>query len=1115
LEQELKKQFKFFAIHNHSVESIMDSVATVEDYAKIISGNTAFEQGLCLTEHGTLSNAVEVEQIARKYNLKPVHGVELYLTDDKEDLTKRLHQVVIAKDKTGYEMLVEINNKAIEKGYVYSSRIGKKFTVIPIDFLQSITTQSDGHLYAFGACIGGYYNKPVVDRDFELFYKRFANILDCFGYEYTYMEQQLYRGAIDIQTHLNTFLAAFGKNEHFQSIITTDSHAANLKDLAYRPILQAMQIKNTYAEYVEKNGDTIDITSDYIRSGSDILKEYIPFDNFGLTYEEIEVAIMNTSYIFNQIQDYNITTKTFSFYCNDQQTQEFNRLIKVGWQNKIKEKGKDETKYLDRLKFEIGVLKEKKFIPYLLDCHKIITEFRNENIYVGCGRGSGAGSLCNYLLNLTNIDPVEYNLLFERFIDIARSDPPDLDTDISDRDKAIEVIKRLYPEKAVVVIGNKGRMQLKAIINNVFRTLEIKYPKDYYVSNTDFYSKLVDKYMIEPEDVDGFFALKEVQPLITHTLAEHNLDIKELFKLLYNSLSNFGVHAGGVVLLDKNQKTIPYVPLSGKTYEYGTGFSEGRSIKELSSVGAIKFDFLGLKTLKYIEDCGELISKRHNIPFDKIQYDWFEFNNINFNDPKVYDVINNLWTDGLFQLGSDGMKRVLELVVPQTIEELSICIALFRPGPLKAGTHLHIKKAKVSANYGRSMWEDDVLHQIEEVIKPTYYQLLYEEQIIEIGKKIGGFEPKDANEFRKFLKSGNEMIIQQPEKYNQLKEKFYNKFIENGKFLGINDNNVEQLWQKMVVFSSYSFNKAHSLSYSSNTYLTAFLSAYYPLEWYTSMLRYEDPKEFVPLIKRHLKERNLDIEIKSPRLNKSSNHPICTNNTIYLGIQLIKGIGESAATELRLLNEKQIQFQDFNEFLTSSEYNHRAVNKTSLEKLVDVGYFDEINDDRLQLRYELYCHQTSASKQRGCNTKEIYLERVLNIENWNLYLYQQEMEAVGFSDFIHPAFKQTWDKLQELKVEVNSRGQELYLIHCIDNVKVKTTKNGKPFYNVTFKPIDGPSININVWENQRESFLEQYKYDISKDWEIPLIIIVEQNANGYMNVVNLKPKFLENKEEVK
>ena len=1089
----------------------MDSVATVESYAKIISADPSFEQGLCLTEHGTLSNAVEVEQVARKYNLKPVHGIEVYLTDDRNDLSKRLHQVIIAKDKSGYEMLVELNNRAVESGYVYSSRIGRKFTVIPIELLKSITKNNYGHLYAFGACLGGYYNKPIVDKDYDLFLTRLDDILQCFDVEYTYFEYQFYRGKLEEQTRINQYLSDMSIQSGIRTVFTSDSHAPTIETLAYRPIIQAMQLKMAYSEYEDKYGHEMDTTSNYLKTYDQIIQEYAPFDNFGLTEQELQTSLMNTSYIFNQIEDYNITKSGFALYSSESDKEEFNRLIKLGWQNKVKDTGKNEDQYLERLKFEISVLKEKQFIPYILNCQKIIAEFRKENIYVGCGRGSGAGSLCNYLLNLTSIDPVQYNLLFERFIDIARSDPPDLDTDISDRDKAIEIIKRIYPNNSVVVIGNKGRMQLKAIINNVFRTLEIKHPKDYYVSNTEYYSKLVDKYMIEPEDIGEFFELKETQSLIQHVAEQHNINLRELFFLLYNSLSNFGVHAGGVVLLEKDQNLIPYIPLSGNTYAYGTGFSEGRSIKELSSVGTIKFDFLGLKTLKYIEDCCELISSRHkDKPFEKIKYDWMEFNNIDVNDSKVYELINKLWTDGIFQLGSDGMKRVLKLVEPQNIEELAMCVALFRPGPLKSGTHIHIKKAKVSANYGKSLWEQDVLDHIEEIIKPTYYQLLYEEQIIKIGQKIGGFEPKDANEFRKFLKSGNELITQQPEKYHKLQEKFYNKFIENGKMLGIKEENTEQLWQKMVVFSSYSFNWSHALSYSMNTFITAFLSTYYPIEWYTTVFKYENPKEFVPLIQRHIKERGLNIAIKSPKLNKSANYPICDESNIYLGIQLIKGVGDASATELELLNNKKIDFSTFEDFVHSTEYNHRVINKTVIERLIDIGYFDEITTDRLQLRFEFYTNQTPASKRKGCNDKICYQDKVIDIEDWELYIYQQEMELVGFSDFVHPVFAQSWDKIQELKNELQQKGMELRLIHCIESVNVKTTKNNKPFYNVKFKPIVGPAFQINVWENQRLEWIDKYNYDIAKDWGVPLIIVVSKNDNGYYNVESLKPKFTTN-----
>lgn len=377
--------------------------------------------------------------------------------------------------------------------------------------------------------------------------------------------------------------------------------------------------------------------------------------------------------------------------------------------------------------------------------------------------------------------------------------------DLSDRKAVVKIIQELYPDKDVVVVSNKGKLLLKNTLQYICKVLDVKYPKKYYVDNGLYFSKLIVTHEIGNGKIDKFMELKDAIKLSRWILAEHKLDLESMLKVLVGNVSTTGVHAGGVCILEHNQGIVPYTPIANADYPYGSGLSEsGRSV-ELEYVGEIKFDFLGIKTLRVFKDMIGNLAKWDKKKMKELNYNLIRFNKIDIDDPLVYKFLNKAVTEGIFQFGSSGMRRMLKILKPKNIEDLSALNALYRPGPLGAGMHKEIAKSKKNKAYGKGLWDKKILNLVEDIITVTDYQILYEEQTMLIGKTIADYSDEDLNDFRKFLKKPK-----RDAKFFANQKRFYEAFMINGKKKGIGEKPLQALWDKLVEFSKYSFNKCLS-----------------------------------------------------------------------------------------------------------------------------------------------------------------------------------------------------------------------------------------------------------------------------------------------------------------
>lgn len=458
----------------------------------------------------------------------------------------------------------------------------------------------------------------------------------------------------------------------------------------------------------------------------------------------------------------------------------------------------------------VKAVTKKKYFGNVYDiCVKDDHNYTIENCIV---HNSGAGSIVNYLIGITNVNPLNYNLLFSRYLNIARKDYPDIDSDVSNREACVNVIKQMFPNNEITVIINKNRMQIKKLMKSIFKVYEINYPNQNgtYIENSDFCSKLIETYTVET--IDDFFALGELEGLEQFCFENLKLDIKEIFELLYNNIDSLGIHAGGVCILPKDQGNVSYTPVKSDSYDYATAYSESGGLTELEQVGEIKFDFLGLGTLSLIENTLKTISKINDIPFSELYQDIAKMKKVDLNDRKVYDLIATLQIEGMFQIGSKGMIEFVKLIKPDNIEELCMLIALYRPGPMSSGMQMKVKAVKFNESDYLEIWNtksdgtkvdySDIIKEFADIIKPTYYSVIYEEQVMQIGQRIAKYNDSELNNFRKFLKGAGKVSVD-----DERRVRFHGAFMENGLKSGYKKDVLDDLWEKLVNFSAYSFNK--------------------------------------------------------------------------------------------------------------------------------------------------------------------------------------------------------------------------------------------------------------------------------------------------------------------
>jgi DNA polymerase-3 subunit alpha len=915
---------EFCHLHCHTQYSLLDGAAEIGQMMdKAVDDGM---KGVALTDHGNMFGAFKFVNEARKRNIKPMIGCEFYMVADRHkkafsraagEKDKRYHQLMLAKNKQGYINL----SKLCSIGYIEG--LYGKFPRIDKEL---IVKYHEG-LIVTSCCIGAEIPQLLIAGKDEEAEKALKWWLDIFGEDY-YIEIQRHRGIDDIdlgkdregrtiysgksQEDINVKLLALAMKHNVKVICTNDSHYVEEEDFEPHDILLCV---NT--------GSLKDDPKRFQFPSSDFyFKKQMEMVNLFHDHPE---SVANTMEIYDKIEVLELASDVL--LPNFPMPAEFDTqdayLRHLTYEGAMKRYGEINEVTRERLDFELSVIKASGYPGYFLIVQDFTTAAREMGVSVGPGRGSAAGSAVAYCVGITNVDPIKYDLLFERFLNPERVSMPDIDIDFDDvgRQKVIDYVIDKYGQEQVAQIITYGTMAAKSSLRDVGRVMDVplsevdRVAKSFplqlgaslrqVLADGDIHPKLKGK--MNSEDVDKAYAFRD--------LAAQQDQIGEMIRLakkLEGSIRNTGIHACGVVITPSNITEHVPVTADRDTGMYISQFDN--SVAE--DAGLLKMDFLGLKTLTIIKDALRMIKENHDVDID--------VDELPLDDLKTYELFQRGETNGIFQYESGGMQKHMKNLKPTTFDDLIAMNALYRPGPLE-----YIPEF-IERKHGRS----PIIYTLdaeEQYLKETFGIYVYQEQIMLLSQSIANFSKGEADVLRKAMGKKKKEVL----------DKMYPKFVEGGTANGHPEEKLGKIWKDWEAFASYAFNKSHSTCYALVAYHTAYLKAHYPAEYMASVLTHN--KSDQTKMSFFLREcRSLGVPVLGPSVNESQGEfSVNKDGAIRIGMTALKGVGEGPVQSI-IEARKEGDFESMFDMLLRIEPG--TVNKRVLEALVDAGGFDCFED---------------------------------------------------------------------------------------------------------------------------------------------------------------------------
>ena len=1020
----------FVHLHLHSEYSLLDGACRIADIPKVAKelGQTA----VAITDHGNMFGVVEFYKACKKEGIKPIIGCEVYVSPASRFEKSRInsvsyyHLVLLAKNEVGYKNL----------SYLVSSGYTEGFYVKPRIDYEVLREHSEG-LIALSACLAGYIPSAIIAGDISGAKKNILLMQDIFGKENFYLELQNH--GIDDQVTVNETLVSLSKETGAPLVCTNDVHYLRRDDAYLQTVLMSVQMNTTISKKSDKMFPTNEF---YLKSRDEMDEMFSMYEN--ACENTIKIADQcNFDFEFDVIKlpkyplpigqtskDYlkNLAYSGLNTRINN------NQIVFTDYHPK--------NEYIDRIEYELNVIDSMGYNDYFLIVWDFINYAKSKNIPVGPGRGSGAGSLVAYLLFITDVDSIKFDLLFERFLNKERISMPDIDTDFcyERRDEVIEYVKRKYGEDHVAQIVTFGTMAAKAAVKDVGRVLEIPY------NDVDLVSKLIPRKI----NITLGQALDESEEL--KKLYENDPKIKKLIDTataLEGMPRHASTHAAGVVITDK--PLVEYLPLSTNGGVVVTQFD----MDTVAKLGLLKFDFLALRYLTIISDTEKLIKKVDPS---------FSIENIPLDDKETYKFISTGKTEGVFQLESQGMRQVLTRLQPESIDDIIATIALYRPGPMDSiPDYIERRHDKSKIVYKTKL--------IEPILRSTYGCIVYQEQVMQIFSKIGNYSYGRADIVRRAMskKKVDEL----------LKER--DIFVLGATQNGLSPETANELFDEMESFAKYAFNKSHAAAYAFISYRTAYLKAKYPKEYYASLITsvLSSTEKMCEYIEECSKR---GIKVLPPDVNFSDVNFSIENESIRFGLLALKNVGISfisAIVEEREANGKYSSFEDFVYRLKSSDINKRQV-----ESLIKAGAFDSLGLFRSQLMliYEnIIINALSISKSTANGqldftqmlTQSEILDTLPKVEVPNvpelamkeLLLYEREILGLNFSGHLLDSYSRHLSKIKPtsisdiIKDEKITEKATFTIAGLVTSKVVKKTKNDE---NMAFIKISDSDAEIEV-----------------------------------------------------
>jgi DNA polymerase-3 subunit alpha len=1039
IKKEKNKMSNFVHLHIHSEFSLLDGANRIKDLpvrAKELGMNA-----MAITDHGAMFGAIDFYKACKANDIKPIIGCEVYVAPrNRKDKDPNLdakynHLILLAKDNQGYKNLATLVSLGYTEGFYYKPRIDHEI----------IEKYHEG-IICLSACLAGEVNQAILANDMEkakevaLWYK------SIFGEDY-YLEIQ--NNGIKEQVLANQKLIQLSRELDIPLVATNDAHYLKREDAYNHEVLLCIQTGKRMTDEDRMKFDTDEL---YVKSPeemSDYFKN-VP-DAIENTVKIAEKCNVEFEFGHTILPNYDVPQEFATHY------DYLEKLTYDGLKNRYGENLSKEI--LERTEYELSVIKKMGYVDYFLIVWDYIHYAKTHNIPVGPGRGSGAGSIVAYSIEITDIDPIQYNLIFERFLNPERISMPDFDVDFcyEKRDKVIEYVEQKYGKDHVSQIITFGTMSARMVIRDVARVLDMPY------AEADKLAKMI------PNEIH--ITIKKAM--------EQNKELKDLYdtdeeikKMLNIAMALEGMprqastHACGIVIT--KEPVVSYVPL----YVRDGAISTQYIMTTLEELGLLKMDFLGLRTLTVIQDTIDLVKQNQGID---VKFDE------KMNDPKVYKLWQNGESVGIFQFESQGMTNFMKELKPDCLEDIIAGVSLYRPGPMdQIPRYIANKKDPEHAVYTHPA--------LKPILEVTYGCMVYQEQVMQIVRDLAGYSLGRADLVRRAMgKKKLDVMAKEREIF------IHGQIDENGNIVvpgcirnGIDEQSANKIFDEMAEFAKYAFNKSHAAAYAVISFRTAYLKAYYPTEFMAAMLNsFLGNLDKVP---GYIEEcKRLSIQILKPDINKSYTRFTVDKNQIRFGLGSIKNVGTAAVDEIVEERTKHGEFKDFSDFC--ERIKETTVNKKCIESLIKAGAFDELGQTRktFMASYENIIDTISNDKKGfdgqvsmfdlGGETQkeEIKYNYIIEPEYDEKEKLSMEKEMLGIYISGHPLEKMRAQieakttinslKLRELsepseieedeKVTEYQDGQNVIYAGIVTSVKKKYTKNNTIMAFVTIEDLYG------------------------------------------------------------
>ncbi|WP_027390457.1 DNA polymerase III subunit alpha [Chrysiogenes arsenatis] len=1066
----------FVHLHLHTQYSLLDGAIKIKELVKKCQDEGM--KSIAITDHGCMFGVLDFYKQCTKGGIKPILGCEVYVAPGGM-LEKRnaegvyegaFHLVLLAENEVGYRNLIYMVSEAYMKGFYYKPRVDKEL----------LRQHSEG-IIALSACLGGEVPNLLLAGKRDVARQSALEYNSIFGQGNFFLEIQ--ENGMEAQRDVNLQVIALADELGIPLVATNDCHYLRREDAKAHDILLCIQTQSAFDDQKRFRFDSDQL---YVKSPAEMHRDFAAYPE----------ALANTVKIAERC---NVTLEFGQVYLPKYPVPEghdLNSFIRHMSREGLAERFEqfetlnitvDKELYRERLELEIDVIISMGFPGYFVIVADFIQWAKRNDIPVGPGRGSAAGSLVAYALKITDIDPIPYNLLFERFLNPERVSMPDIDIDfcMNRRGEVIEYVREKYGRENVCQIITYGALLAKGVLRDVARVLGLPY------ADGDKLSKLVpDKLGISLREAI------DMEPKLASTAAAmpHGENLMQYALALEGLYRQAGMHAAGVVITDEPIHT--YAPLyRGPEGEAICQFDKDQA----ESIGLVKFDFLGLKTLTVIDDACRLIAQTQKLPQK------FDIAAIPMDDQKAYDLLCAGKTTGVFQLESGGMKNLIVKLRPSTFEDIIALVALYRPGPLGSGMiddFVNRKHGIAEATYSLSA--------LEPILKDTYGVIVYQEQVMQIARTLAGYSLGGADLLRRAMgkKKAEEMA-----KHKEIFLYGDGKSTPGAQALGFDVKKAEDIFDLMAFFAEYGFNKSHSAAYALIAYQTAYLKAHYPSEFMAALMSSE--MDNTDKVVHFINEcREMGILVQPPDVNKSGRSFSVDDDgqTIIFGLTAIKNVGGKAVEEIIHERETAGMYRSLYHF--TDRIDLRNVNKRVVENLIKCGAFDALHANRRQAFEAVesaFSRGQAVQKERESGQLSLFAveeethswdesgEEYADVPDWDAsQRLTAEKETLGFYITGHPlqryekhlqCFTTSIAALDEMEAE-----QKVRLGGLLSSVQIKMTKTGKKMAVLIVEDVSGKCEAI-VFPKTYEHIYEHLHVDN--------ILIFEGKVNARDNGKNI------------